>query len=389
MSGSVPFISSVLATSNAKTTRTIGQLGFQYNPFQHLEASTDPHLASYLIDHPGSALVWDDLPTILFAPPGGGKTAFQISAMRMSWVGYGNQHSFPIPLILSRIYKAQEQHVQIAQSAARVLLIALAAQPELLNEVAQMGQYTIARFLDATLPYSLNMYARMFATNPPLSTITRHLDYRYQLPTRTAAPDLSAIVRLLNTAIPKTYQADDLFSVTQHILLEIFGFRSITLHIDGVDGDAIASPSVQTMWNIIAYALENIDLWQQQSIILKAYVPEELRLYLDSSNIRSYQVIWNKALLADLISSRIYQASAGAFGSFDAIASRELSNIEDKLAETVVPLPREIIFLAQLVLGVLSDNDGTQGPRVTPSVLEEAIKIYSHQANSTAFLVEV
>lgn len=364
------------AQLNAQAAMNLEQLGLQYNPFLHLEASADPHLASYLIDHPGSALVWDEKPAILLAPPGGGKTAFRISAMRTSWIGYGNEHSFPIPFLLSKLYSPAQQQIQIAQSAARVLLIALAAQPELLTDVHATGQLTIARFLASALPRPINTYMRLFASNAPLSTITRHLDYRYHIPERPTAPDNRAIMGILRLETRRPLELADMFIVMQDILRDVLGFRSISLHIDGVDGDAAASVSTADMYNIISWSLEQASVWQQDSIILKAYLPDELTPYLSSSDLRQYQVLWNEELLAKVVRHRIYQASAGAFGSFDAIASRGLANIEHQLAEQVAPLPREMIFIAQLVLNMLIHHSNQQETRITRLMLDSALNIY-------------
>ncbi|PMP75458.1 MAG: hypothetical protein C0183_19865, partial [Roseiflexus castenholzii] len=50
------------------------RLGLRFDPYIHLEASSDPHLSEYTVNLDIFRTAWDAAPTIMFAPPGGGKT---------------------------------------------------------------------------------------------------------------------------------------------------------------------------------------------------------------------------------------------------------------------------------------------------------------------------
>src|SRR5262249_41391223 len=77
------------------------ELGLRFDPFQHQEASADPHLGDYLVGLETFAVAWDEAPAFVFAPAGGGKTAMRIYATRACWSGIGGSHPFPIPYTLS------------------------------------------------------------------------------------------------------------------------------------------------------------------------------------------------------------------------------------------------------------------------------------------------
>jgi hypothetical protein len=359
----------------------LGRLRFQFDPFAHLEASADPRLTSYLVAHPDVGALENNQPAVIFAPPGGGKTALRMGAVNEIWTGYGTEHTFPIPFILSKRTPSAEQLIEISRAAARVLLIALAAQPELLASVSTSGKQQLVNVLAAALPQSLGHYARWLAQKPALSQIVRRLNFRYLLPARSSLPNLEIVVKLFSDTVPAPVAQGDLFRAVQYLLLDVLKFSSITLHLDGVDGDATATPDASAMWDIIEWAITQAVTWQQQQTILHAFLPEELAPYLRHASLRQIHIHWNAELLAAVLRRRIYQATGGEYGSFDAFAARGLRNIEMLLAAAVPLLPREIILLAHLVVQryayVARENDTL----LTSSIIDDAITAYQLQSH--------
>ena len=121
--------------------------------------------------------------------------------------------------------------------------------------------------------------------------------------------------------------------------------------------------------------------WEAQHIFFKGFLPLDVQPFLE---LRFPQLLtrahltrleWTPELLAEVIRQRVYVASEGAFESLDALASPALRNIEDTLAEVVIPLPREILVLTQRVLWEHIYRKGVDG-KIEPEDVDAAIRWY-------------
>src|SRR5574342_11997 len=109
--------------------------GFQFDPFEHEEASSDPNLNRYLIGHTAFSVAWSETPALIFSPPGGGKTALRIYTARACWTGAGGYQPFPIHYHLPHYFEKSsfstlDDHLQkIVYSSAIALFLAFSYYP--------------------------------------------------------------------------------------------------------------------------------------------------------------------------------------------------------------------------------------------------------------------
>jgi hypothetical protein len=73
------------------------RIGLRFDPYVHLEASGDPHLPEYTVNLDIFRVALDAVPTIIVAPPGGGKTAMRVAVTRTCWFDIGGTYPFPLP----------------------------------------------------------------------------------------------------------------------------------------------------------------------------------------------------------------------------------------------------------------------------------------------------
>ena len=115
--------------------RWLTDAGFRFNPFVYLDASVDPHLSAYLVEHQAFATLWGDWPALTFAPAGGGKTALRVQIMRSCWSGPDTDHPFPISYVPLMDHQGGlpgtlEGHSRsILQAGTLQLLLALLLRP--------------------------------------------------------------------------------------------------------------------------------------------------------------------------------------------------------------------------------------------------------------------
>ncbi len=79
-----------------KLQEWLSQLGLSLNPFEYIDFGKDPLIPFYLIDHNQFESVSGDQPSFVFAPAGGGKTAFRVRLARECRAGSNGRRIFPI-----------------------------------------------------------------------------------------------------------------------------------------------------------------------------------------------------------------------------------------------------------------------------------------------------
>jgi hypothetical protein len=331
----------------------LAALGFAFDPFAHLEASTDPRLGSYLVGHEMFAIAWDDRPALLFAPAGGGKTAMRMYAAHSWWLSRGYLQTFPIPYLLedATAQNPADHRGGIARAGAKALLIGLTYYPELFLKLSLPQQRYVAAFLNTQLSSPLAYYVNRLRQEPDPQPLARYLERSYRLPLLNEQPPIddlcAAFVKAMEDA-PIHIEGDP-FDRLITILQQIFQFRSIAIQIDGVDAVVETSSNIQRMAGWMEWLLQQTPSWFEQQIVLKAFLPEELQPLLNqqpvASTIRQSQIVWTPPLLADVIRRRVYEASEGKFNTLDAVSSTAIRDIELQIARMTPSLPREVIVL--------------------------------------------
>jgi hypothetical protein len=375
------------------------ELGFQFNPFEYLEASGDARLGEYLIGHETFASAWAETPTCVFAPAGGGKTAMHVYTTRACWVGVGGLHPFPIPYLLTaypfeHYPPTLESHLRnLVRSGAIALLIGLAFRPEHLLGLDPPEQQRLATFLAGTLPGPLQRYlAILRQANTPF-VLPPLLHRAYVLPNPPTAMILMRLCDVLEAALtdepvaPPTPDAG--FAELVDLLFRVLGFRSILLLVDGADAfpETSDDPVAITEWLMPMFA--QAQGWAARKIYLKGFLPLETEPVLNeriphfAAETARVRLQWTPPMLAELIRKRVYVASGGEFDSLDAISSPDLRDVEAILAASVAPLPRELLILVRRVFQEYVHRTPDVTGYLEPADIDNALAWYRRHPGSS------
>lgn len=351
---------------NFKTANRLATLGFAFNPFEHLEASSDPYLQEYLVSHDIFSVVWDDSPAFLFAPPGGGKTAMRIYTFRSCWLESGRNNKFPIPYYLPHYFDnsdfgSLEDHLMgITQAGASALLLSVAYRPFLFWGLNHSQQLRLFQFIQHYLPADLfNLLERLEESGSPIS-VTKTLDQSFTLPN---PPSQEEIVKLckeikkldIRSEAGRNFTPYERIDQFGEIIFSDLGFRSAFVLLDGIDGFPNLGEDSAKATMALNPLLDYSNELAKQRIMIKSFLPTDLYLSLQShryfaGNFLNAVLEWNVPSLAELLRRRVYVATQGYFGSLDAISSIGIRDIELALAKVVLPLPREAILISRHLL---------------------------------------
>ena len=168
------------------------------------------------------------------------------------------------------------------------------------------------------------------------------------------------------------------------LLLGPLGLSAVYLLVDGVDGFPETADSPAAITLLLAPLLSNIRRWAESGIFLKCFLPTETAKPLTKAipQLRrlTHQVTitWSTQLLAEVLRQRIYVATAGAFGSLDAISTPSLRDTETQLAQIIRPLPREMLVLTNRLIWEHIHRSGPTG-QLDENDLRFALEWYESQ----------
>lgn len=375
--------------------------GFRFDPFEHLEASTDPYLGEYLVGLTDFSVAWDNTPALIFAPAGGGKTSMRIYTARTCWTSFGDSHPFPNvyephPRAAQAFPGTLEDHLAgITTAAAVALLLGLASKPERLLELDQARRVRVAALLQDALPGSLARYVHVLRESASPRQLAALLDRSFPAIDPPSEDKLEELCDMLGHAVTmrtvSVRPPSATFAEMMELLLDDLGYRSVFLLIDGVDGlpETIESPAAAWQW--LAPLLDRLTPWAAQRIYIKGFLPVELETVVFPATsadgftraygaaTRRVTIQWNPALLADVIRRRVYVATDGDFGSLDAISSPELRDVETTLARIPKPLPRELIWLVNQLLSAAAQRTGGELLRLEQDDVTRVAALYANR----------
>lgn len=386
----------VLPATYTAPPRWLGKLGFRFDPFEHLEASTDPHLSEYFVDHDLFSLAWNDAPALVFAPPGGGKTATRIASARACWVGRGGVEAFPIPYLLySSIDRSPDQHRQrIAEQGAAALLLGILHRPALLLVRDRSDQSDTLALIDDLLPYQIERCIDQLRSGETPQSIGTALLPGYAIPPSEEPFDPEPVCRMLEQTVSgqRHPSEGDSFDRLLALLFNTFRFRSVLLQIDGVDATPGTVDDPRAMTDSVHWLLSQAQLWASKRIVIKAFLPAELEehlrdIILDLTGFQLGHLRWTTSLLVELIQQRVRQASNGNLETLDAKAVPVLQDVETQLAQLALPLPREVLFLTSLLLQAYDERTAGRVGLIEALDIAEAHHRYDqHQVDPAALL---
>ncbi|MDW8069169.1 MAG: hypothetical protein RML46_09665 [Anaerolineae bacterium] len=341
------------------------ELGLQFDPFEYLDGDKDPHLPRYLVDHGAFAALWGEWPSFLFAPPGGGKTAFRVRLMRACRVGQEGRKIFPIlfrpprPPQVGEPIPEEDFFIALNHDAGAGLLFQLAYQPQNFLELPAAERQRVRQLLEQTLPAPLEYYLLQLKDAGSLKPLAHTFDPTSQeLPAEPLPPTIQLFCQALsengrlkkgpNYALPAEHILETFFQT----IFDLLKYESIYLLVDGADAYTQESQSIVRIIEPILNRLRN---WADRKIFPKLFLPNDVAPLISHTLLteptKMVIINWKRDLLAAIVRERLYVASEGMYNGLEAISTRDIpSPPEEHLAKTVRPVvPREIILLTQRV----------------------------------------
>lgn len=369
-----------------KTKTWVDSLGFQFDPFIHLNAADDSHLGEYVVDLKKYVGAWENYSSLIFAPAGGGKTTLRIYAYRTLWVGRDGLHPFPIqyylPLITDNVNWAETIESDLTQAAANALLLSLSFRPEHLKHITVAVQEEIVAFLSASIGRNILQHylvALEKELNPMI--LAEQIDRAYALPDLPTPASVKVFCSALFHSLSKksvrenTPDPEPIDSLCR-LIIQKLQFNSIHVLIDGIDGFADSVNDPQKASEQVNLLLKKTEKWARKGIYIKIFLPKEMEKFIET-NLSKSHIVWAPDSLAKVIEQRIMIASGGRFGSLNGVSGPGLRNehIEKELAQNVIPLPREIIVAVKLLFEAYERRSKGMG-KIEPEDLDTAFQNY-------------
>jgi len=369
------------------------ELGLRFDPFECLDAAEEPYLPACLVGHEDFAALWGDWPSFLFAPPGGGKTAFRVRLARACRVAQDGRRVFPLLFFPPRPVDPQQPpeesafFAELLSQAAQALLLELAYRPECFLNLEVTPRQQVRLFLEQNLPAPLDYYLAQLEESGTPEPIARGFDpTAVGLPNEPSPKRISFLCAALrDTPVGFASLAEPLARLEQmvRLLINHLGYQAVYLLVDGVD-NYVRDPAA------IARQLQplftRVRAWQEQALFVKFFLPDELRPLIEKGDqslltppSKVVIITWHAAMLAQVVQERLRLASEGGFDSFVAISTPDVADqVELRLAEVVHPaLPREVIRLVQRVFYEHTRRVGPYG-RLEQQDFEAALRWYAH-----------
>ncbi|WP_448545483.1 hypothetical protein [Roseiflexus sp.] len=340
------------------------RIGLRFDPYVHLEASGDPHLPEYTVNLDIFRVALDAAPTIIVAPPGGGKTATRVAVTRTCWFDIGGTYPFPLPYNLGMAPLTGKpptatQHLRLLLEAGTcALLTGLAFRPERLLRSSDATIRATAAILRAGLPGPLDYYLAILRETGTPAGLTPLLERTYAL----TAPPQPDVLHLFCDALADPGvdamrgQAEDIFQAFAGMLTGALGFSHILLLIDGIDAMYENQADVQYAARWVFDLFDRAEAWTGSNTFIKLFIPDLMEAavtdYLHHHAIaaRVAHIVWNHDLLVSMLRKRISAASEERFESLDAISTPALNDVERQIVVNLPPLPRVVLQVTRQAL---------------------------------------
>lgn len=363
------------------------ELGLQFDPFESLDAGTDPYLPQYLVGQRAMDQLWGDWPSFLFAPPGGGKTAFRVWLTRVCRTRRDGRNILPILLAPPRpedpaVPPPWAQYATaLAHSTAVSLLFDLAYQPShrSVHDLPPLP-YRPSRFLDLDeeargllrsllerdLPIPLDYLLEQLEDEGSLAPLSRAFDPpSVGLPNEPGPESVRAFCAAMRQTfpIPSSRLPKD-WEQTVATLRRILGYEAVYLLVDEADA-YIQEP--EAIVRLLEPLWEKTTAWIRQAVFIKYFLPDAVQPILDKmlTDLAECVIIikWEPETLVQVVRERLRVASEGAFCSLTVISTPDVNeDIEFQLAQVLQPpIPREMLRLIQRVFYVHLQRVGPCG----------------------------
>jgi hypothetical protein len=367
-------------------------IGLTFDPFRERDAAYDPHLSHYLVDSGAFADLLKSKPSFVFAPVGGGKTAFRVRLTHACRTGEGERPIFPI--VLTTVDPLMPFLQDLLKSAASEFLLHFLYVPQHFETLDHDTQQRIYNYVAQNLGGDLANHLGQIASI--LNKIEVDGDWCALVESFDPAacslyipPNLSEIrgfLRRLEQIAPSESEDRSLkwwFTELRMLTLRL-GYQEIFVLIDGLDAYLETQRDPERALELLKPFLDAALPWTKRNIYLKLFLPIELEnpirsqhnLLTDSATFDT--ISWKADELRQVVAQRLRAAATQrrVITSLDALSTPGLRDIEDALIDVLIsPLPREMIILAEQVFIEHVLRMGPEG-RLEPDDLDAAIRWY-------------
>jgi hypothetical protein len=179
-------------------------------------------------------------------------------------------------------------------------------------------------------------------TDPPPATISRRLVAAMRT-ALLASPDFPTSV-------------EEQWEYFKNLILSVFHFRSIFILMDGIDAFPETSQDLQSAFTLVEALFLNQQQFAKDKVFLKSFFPITREQSLDKyfsdlyTDVDCVSLKWTPPLLAEMLRKRVHVASGGLVDSLDAYSTPDVFDLEERLSEAIIPLPREALRLTHFLM---------------------------------------
>lgn len=358
------------------TTHT---LQLRLNAFEALDASADTHLHEYLVAHDVFESIWRDEISFLFAPAGGGKSAFRARVAGACRAGEDGRRVFPIVYMLPQTVVLADEagrpsaHLRgIRWAAAYELFLRFAHWPHEFTSTDRDTQRIARTLLERDLKPSLKHLLNQLAPRPnegPEARL-RNVAQPYDPGAVWLNPPGEESLAKFREAMETTPIVDDVawpdddLTPWSDLLLNRMGFEAIYLLIDGVDAYPETIRDADKAVALIRPLLDRASEWSQKRLFMKAFLPIETETAIKrafpllTSRGNTVIIRWTRELLIELLKRRVAVALNTERASLDMLAYPGFRGVDARVVSVVDPLPREVLAFASRMLSNMQQRRG-------------------------------
>jgi hypothetical protein len=370
-----------------KIDKWLENSGIAHNPFkpEYRDAGADPSLSDYLVG-PEWLLqsTLHDLPTFIFAPVGGGKTAFRVRLARSCRIGDYDRRILPVvypmpwPTYLIEAGDPSEAYFQnLNRQIACELLLQFIYKTHKYLDLDYQTRTTICEHLIANFPGDLSFHIRQIDAHGGLLPLAQIYDRTAlnllgsQTPeTRKGTTELiHNFCQELQYDLKRSYTSTTgllnqsckmRFNGLLDLVKSTLGYEAVYILLDGVDAYVeTAVLAEKNLGRLLVPLLHQTAAWSENKIYIKYFLPEEFLPELQFSELLTMSemidmkwiwVKWTPDLLDEMIMQRLKTASNSLIYNLSSICTSELRDIQKQIIEIANYLPREVLILTERLL---------------------------------------
>jgi len=347
-----------------------------------LDASVDAQLPEYLVAHDKFEAIWRDGVSFLFAPAGGGKSAFRVRLAQASRAEEDGRRVFPVvymlpeSVVLADESERLDAHLrEIRRAAASELFLHLAHRPYEFLDLDDVARRTVRYLLEESLPRPLEHLLEQLEPRAGLNPEARlrALAQSYDPGAVWLNPPSEKSLTEFRRALAETPLSEpggapgDLLEPWLDLLLNTLRFEAVYLLVDGVDAYPETINNSGYALALIKPLLDQAKGWEERRLFVKAFLPIETKsavqeVYPLLTSPRNTVIIrWTRDLLTEMLRRRVAAATGTAPASLDMISAPGFRGVDLLVVNAVNPLPREVLAFTSRMLHAMQQRTGGTG----------------------------